>query len=327
MKHVLGLICALLTATAAHADVSDLRVGYQPGIIYLAPILMRHDKLIEQEAARLGIADLHVSYTIFGGGGAQNDALISGNLDIATTGPTNMLLAWDRTHGQIKGIAGSSATPLWLVTRNPAIKSLKDFTDQDRIAVPTVKISSQAIILQIAARKLYGDANFAHFDTLEVTSSHPDAMAQLLSGSGITAHFSGPPYQAEEAAAPGMHVVAVSDDILGQPFSNAIYFGPAKFHDANPVVMKAFMAAAQRAADLIAADPRAACETYRAVTGEKTSVEILLQQIGEVRKTFSTAPFGIAMTANHMTDTKTLKTRPAKWQDTFFPEAAILPGN
>ena len=153
MRAIIVALCVLLAAGKARADVSTLRVTRQPGIIYLAPILMERQKLIEQEAAKLGLPDLHVQFLTFNGGGAQNDALISGNVDIVTTGPTNMFLLWDRTKGQVKGIAGSSATPLWLVTRNPAVKTLKDFTEQDRIAVPTVKLSSQAIVLQIAARQ------------------------------------------------------------------------------------------------------------------------------------------------------------------------------
>ena len=31
--------------------------------------------------------------------------------------------------------------------------------------------------------------------------------------------------------------------------------------------------------------------------------------------------------ASHMADIKVLKTRPATWQEFFFPEAAELPGN
>ena len=122
-------------------------------------------------------------------------------------------------------------------------------------------------------------------------------------------------------------MVATSDEILGQPFSNAIYYTTTKFHDGNPIVAKAFFAAARRAADLIAADPRAACEAYIAATGEKLTVDALVQQLGNVRQTFSMAPFGMGLAAAHMADVKMLRTRPGRWQEMFFPEAADLPGN
>ncbi len=320
--------CAvLLFATAARAEVTELRITKQPGIIYLAPIVMEQQKLVEKEAAKLGLK-LETRFITFGGGGAATDALLSGNVDVVTTGASNMLLLWDRTKGQVKGLAGSSATPMWLVSNNPAVKTVRDFTEKDRIAVPTVKISSQAIILQIAARKLYGDADFAHFDAMTVTLGHPDAQAALTNASGsLTGHFSGAPYQAAEAATPGVHVVTTSTDILGQPFSNAVYFAAQKFHDANPTVIKAFMAAAKAASEFIAANPREACELYLRATGEKTPVDVLLQQIGDPKTSFSTAPFGMGLVASHMADTKVLRTRPAGWRDFFFAEAAELPGN
>ena len=327
---VLALLALLLPACAAapaRAEVSELRLTKQPGIIYLAPIVMEQQKLIEQAGKQLGL-DLTAKFVTFGGGGAATDALLSGNVDVVTTGASNMLLLWDRTKGQVKGLAASSSTPMWLVTSDPAVKSLRDLKPGDRIAVPTVKVSSQAILLQIAARNLFGDDQAGHFDPMTVTLSHPDAQAALTTGSGsITAHFSGAPYQAAEAAAPGVHVVTTSTDILGGPYSNAVYFTTAKFHDANPTVIRAFLQAAQAAADYIAAHPREACELYLKATGEKISVDTLLQQIGDPKTSFSTAPFGMMKVATHMAATKVLRTQPAKWQDFFFPEAADLPGN
>ena len=328
---MLRLLAALvlLFPALARAETDALRITKQPGIIYLGPIVMEQQKLIEQEAAKLGLPALHVSWITFGGGGAATDALLSGNVDIVTTGASNMLLLWDRTHGQVKGLAGSSATPMWLISNRPEVKSLRDLLPTDKIAVPTVKISSQAIVLQIAARQLYGDAGFDHFDAMTVTLGHPDAQAALTGGKGggLTGHFSGAPYQAAEAEAPGLHVVTTSDQILGGPYSNAVYFATVKFHDANPTVMKAFEAAAKDASEYIAAHPREACELYLAATGEKTPVDVLLKQIGDPKTSYSTAPFGMMRVASHMADTKVLKTRPANWQEFFFPEAAGLPGN
>ena len=329
MRYCRGLSMAgllLLVAVGARAEVSEIRITKQPGIIYLADIVMEQQKLVEKAAEQLGIK-LDAKYVTFGGGGAATDALLSGNVDVVTTGASNMLLLWDRTHGQVKGLAGSSATPMWLISSRPEVKSLADLTPADKIAVPTVKVSSQAIILQIAARKLYGDADFAHFDAMTVTLGHPDAQAALMNRTGVTGHFSGAPYQAAEAQAPGLHVVTTSDDILGGPYSNAVYFTTSKFHDGNPIVIRAFMAAAATASEYIVAHPREACALYLQVTGEKGMVDGMLSQIGDPRTSFSTAPFGMMTFATHMALTKVLRTQPARWQDFFFPEAAELPGN
>ena len=85
--------------------------------------------------------------------------------------------------------------------------------------------------------------------------------------------------------------------------------------------------AAQDASDYITAHPRESCELYLVATGEKTPVDVLLQQIGDPKTSFSTAPFGMMRVASHMADIKVLRTRPTRWQEFFFPEAAELPGN
>jgi NitT/TauT family transport system substrate-binding protein len=290
---------------------------------------MQQGRLIEKHGAEFGVPGLKASYTVFGGGGAATDALLSGNVDIVTTGVSNMLLLWDRTKGQVKGFGSSSATPMWLMSNNPAVKSLKDLTPADKIAVPTVKISTQAILLQMAARKIYGDANFDYFDSMTVTLGHPDAVASLTSGNGggLTGHFSGFPFQAAEAKSPALHVVTTSTEIMGGPISNATYFGLQKFHDANPGVVKAFLAAAKDAERFIADHPREACEMYVAATGEKMPVDELVAMITKPDMFYNLTPVGTMATALHMADIKVLKTRPASWKDFFFPEAYDTPGN
>jgi NitT/TauT family transport system substrate-binding protein len=107
----------------------------------------------------------------------------------------------------------------------------------------------------------------------------------------------------------------------------AVYFATSRFHDANPLVIRAFMQAAQEASDYIGAHPREACALYLKATGEKGTVDMLLGQIGDPKVSFSTAPFGMMRVATHMATIKVLKTQPATWKDFFFPEAAGLPGN
>jgi NitT/TauT family transport system substrate-binding protein len=327
MKRILVALAVLLPF-AAHAEVREIRITRQPSIVYLATIVMEQRKLVESAAATLGIPGLTTKYILFGSGGAATDTMLSGNVDVVTTGASNMLLLWDRTRGQVKGLGSAAELPYWAISRDPAVKSLRDLTSADRIAVPTVKVSTQAILLQIAARQLFGDADFAHFDAMEVTFDHPQAAVALISGSaGITAHFSAPPYQEQEAATPGLHVIGNSDDIMGQRFSNPVYFATTKFHDANPTVIRAFVAAAREAQAFIAAHPREAAELYLKATGEKYDVDTLVGIIGDGNKTFDTTPQGMQRIADHMADTKLLRTRPASWKDFFFAEAQDQAGN
>src|SRR3954467_13007610 len=96
----------------ATAEVKDVRITHQPGMIYMPLILMEQNRLVEKHAAARGIEDLKVSWLTFSGGGASNDALLSGNVDFVTTGTTSLLLLWDRTKGEVKGLAGAGGAPM-----------------------------------------------------------------------------------------------------------------------------------------------------------------------------------------------------------------------
>ncbi len=61
--------------------------------------------------------------------------LVAGNLDFVTSGVSNMMLLWSRTGGQVKAVSAVGAVPLILVTRNPNVKTIADFTEKDKIAV------------------------------------------------------------------------------------------------------------------------------------------------------------------------------------------------
>lgn len=105
---------------------------------------------------------------------------------------------------------------MYLTTRNPNVKSLRDFTDKDRIAVPSVKVSVQAVTPQMAAEKEFGPGNYSKLDSLTVSLGAPEAQAALLSGkSEITAHLSSPPFQYQQLKHPGIHKVLDSYDVLG----------------------------------------------------------------------------------------------------------------
>src|SRR5262249_42679632 len=152
--------------------------------------------------------DIKVEWAKLSGGAAVNDALLAGAVDIASAGISPFLTLWDRTRGAVKIIGALGAQSQDLLTRNPDVKTLKDFTKADRIGVPAAIVSVQSRILQIAAEQEFGVGNHAKLDDITVTLPHPDAAAALMSGATeITAHISNPPYQEEEAKNPRVHKV------------------------------------------------------------------------------------------------------------------------
>ncbi len=257
---------------------TEISLSRQPGIFYMPSHIIEKQKLIEKHAAALGLSGVTTKWVTFSGGGAQTDALLAGGVDILNTGTGNLLLLWDRTRGGVKGIVATSAQPMTLISRDPNIRSLKDIGPNDKIAVPTVKISTQAIVLQIAAAELFGADQWSKLDANTVQLGHPDAYAALSNPQHeVRNHFSIPPFTfLEMKNVPGAHVVLSSPDVMGGPLSQAQFFTTTKFADANPKIIQAVRDATKEAQDLIRSDTRAAVEIYKEITGDKTSVEDLL---------------------------------------------------
>jgi NitT/TauT family transport system substrate-binding protein len=318
---------ALGLSAPVRAEVNELRITRQPSTVYLPLVLMEQQKLVEKEAEKAGLGDVKVSWITLTSGGASGDALLSGNVDLVTSGVSNLLLLWDRTRGEVKGVAGASAVPMVLVTRNPAVKTLADFTDKDRIAVPTIKISMQAIALQMAAEKAFGEAGRNKLDPITVQLGHPDATAALLSGrSEVNSHFSLPPFLQLELADPNVHVVVNSSDAAGGPVSNGVIFGTRKFHDANPKLMAAFLRALDSATALARDNPRQAAEIYLGATKEKISVDELAKVISAPDLVYSAEPQNTLKIADHLFRSGVIKQQAKSWKEFFFEGIHARPG-
>ena len=211
------LAATVLAAPAAHAQQkSEIALSRQPGIFYMPSHIMEKQRLIEKHAAALGVPGVTTKWVTFSGGGAQTDALLSGSVDILNTGTGNLLLLWDRTRGGVKGIVATSAQPMTLISRDANIKSLKDFGPNDKIAVPTVKVSTQAIVLQIAAAELFGADQWSKLDANTVQLGHPDAYVAMTNAQHeVRNHFAIPPFTFLELKnVPGAHVVLSSPDVM-----------------------------------------------------------------------------------------------------------------
>ncbi|MCF5501508.1 ABC transporter substrate-binding protein, partial [Pseudomonas syringae] len=270
----IGLGAALLSATliapaAAHAE-GEIRIAEQFGIVYLLLNVVRDQQLIEKHGKQDGL-DIKVDWTQLSGGSAVNDALLSGSVDIAGAGVGPLLTIWDRTKGRqnVKAVASLGNFPYYLVSNNPNVKTIADFTEKDRIAVPAVSVSVQSRYLQLAAARLWGDKEYARLDKYTLSLPHPDAAASLIAGgTELTGHFSNPPYQDQELKNPNVHVVLNTYDLLG-PNSPTVLFATEKFREENPKTYKAFIEALAEAETFVSKDIAAAADIYLRVTKAK----------------------------------------------------------
>jgi NitT/TauT family transport system substrate-binding protein len=316
---VLGALC--LPVLPAQAEVSELRITKQPGALFTPTILMEQGKLIEKHAAAAGLKDFKASWVTLSSGGAATDALLAGSVDVVTSGVTNMLLLWGKTNGDVKSIAGVSGLPFKLITRNPKIQTIKDFTQADRIALPTVRVSIQAMTLGIALQKIYGDdkAN-EKLLTNQVQMGHPDGYAAMMNPvHEVTSHFTASPYQEMLLKQPGFHTVLESDYALGGPAHIAVAFSTKKFVEANPKVVATYIAAYEEAVQTIRSNPKGAAEIYLAAAKEKLTVDEMAQLLTQPGAIFQAAPVRTMVYATYMYKAGFTKLEPKSWKDYFFP--------
>ena len=324
--HVLTLL--VLACGVARADTNELRIAQQYGFSYLQLMYMQHDRLIEKHAKAAGLGDVKVTWAKFAAGNVMNDALLSGSLDIASGGLAPPIILWDKTRDglDVRMIAAMVTAPLYLNTTNPRIRSLRDFTSSDRIALPAVKVSNQATILAMAAAQELGKDKADSLNPLTVAMSHPDGVAALRNGT-IDAHFTAPPFQQIELADPRVHRVLSSYDVMKGPLTFTVLWTTSRFRNDNPKLYAAFVAALGEATRMINADKRAAAQLYVAQANSKESVDDVYRMLIDPEVEFTLTPRQVGNYAQFMYEDGLIKHRPASWKDLFFDGVYALPGS
>jgi NitT/TauT family transport system substrate-binding protein len=321
-----------LWATPTRAEVSEVTIAQQYGVAFLPLMVMEREGIVEKRAKAAGLPDVKVNWAKVAGPSVMNDGLLSGSMHFVAQGAPSLITLWDKTRGTvgIKGVAAMTTYPLYLVTRNPDVKSIKDFTSKDKIAVPSAKISTQAIMLQMAAAAAWGEAEYGRLDPLTVSLSHPDAMVALINQSGgVSAHFATSPfYEQEIKTIPGARLITTNYEILGGPATAIVLTTSSKFRDANPKVYKAFFEALVESIDTVNKDKRTAAKLYLELARDtKNSVDDILAIIEDKDYRYTLKPEKVFKTAQFMAKIGSIKQAPAAVEEMFFPEAANLGGD
>src|SRR5262245_20339202 len=325
MRWIAAFALLLALAKPATAEVDEIKIGKQYGLPYIQFVIMEDQKLIEKQAKLQGLGDIKVTWATLGGPAQLNDGIISGAIDVAGVGLPNLITMWEktRTNVKVRAIAGLNFMPLILVTRDPRIKTLKDYGEKDRIAVPSVKISMQAILLEMAVAKEFGDANYEKLDPLTVSMGHPDAFAALNSGTEVQSHFSSAPFQNRQLRMPGYHQVISSYEIIG-PHSVSCISMQTKFHDGNPKLVAALLGAMREATAWIKADKKAAAEAYLRVTKDKMPVDEMVAILNDPTMVITIVPKGADKISEFLASVGRIKAKPDRWQDYYFGDVDKL---
>jgi NitT/TauT family transport system substrate-binding protein len=318
-RTVFGVIAGAVAAPSLvrAQQTTEVRAIIQYGVSYLPFMMIREEKLLGTALAEQGDARVELKLQRVSGSNAVNEGLLAGTADMGVMGIPSLLIIGERTRGGVKGLAGTSSFPMVLNTVVDRIKTLKDFSQQDRIALPATT-SPQNIVLRMAAEEFLGDAK--KFDLSVVALPHPDAMAAMLSGTEVSAHFTNAPFAQFEANDKRVHRVLSSEDILGKSATFVLLAANTKFIDQNPKVSAAVVKAMDTAMARIAADQAKAAALYLKQEPSKSMTAQYVERILlDPENVFSVTPGGVMAYADFMLRTGQIKTKPAKWQDAFFP--------
>lgn len=322
---------ASLAPSAARAEVKEVVLGQQFGAVYLPAMVMENLKLVEKHLGQAGAGDVKVTWARLGGPAALNDAMISGNLHFACQGVPSTAVIWDRTRTNIgvKALGAVANNNIWLNTRNHAIKSLADFGEKDRIAVPSLKVSTQALMLQIGAEKTFGAGNHTKLDHLVVALPHPDALAAVLSpNNAINTHFATSPFHEVEMKAGSLKTVTTAFEIMGGPMCGLTFTSNEKFRKENPKVFDAVARAFDESFEWVKADiPRAARLFIEMSREKQLNEQDLVKLFSSPDMEYTKVPNKIGEIVAFMNKVGIVRTKPDSWKDLFFPEVHGLKGS
>src|SRR5262249_16077540 len=328
----LVFLAAGVPSGEARAEASEVRLSRGYGILYLPLYVMEQNKLIEKHAKAAGLGDMKVSWRMLDGGNVINDAMLAGALDVAAVGVPGFLTlvayAKGNTRLEIIGLSGLTTTSVYLNTTHPAIKTLRDFTPKDKIALPGIQTSLSAVVLQMVVAREFGEENYAKLDPLTVALAHPDAYNALVSGGkgGVNSHFGSPPYSILELDKPGIHRVLSSADVLGPMTLDAVYT-LRKFYEGSPKLCRAIIAALDEANELITSDGDAAAQAYVAASSAKVSKEEVQRMLSDPQTKFSTTPDGVMKFVSFMRRVGSIGVAPRDWRELFLADVHARPGS
>ncbi len=317
-----GLLAPSLASAQAPLTVKFVQ---QRGLLYLPVDMMVSGGILQKEADKLGLGKIDATVTTLSGPGPVTDALLSGAADYGTAALPSLLTLWDKTHGtanEVKAVGAVSNGAMVLYTINPNIKTIADFTDKDRIAVPSVRISFNAMMLEMAAEKQWGDPH--KLDHLTVGLGHPDAVAALSAGYGsatITSHIAVQPFTDRGLKLPGAHVVADSREVFGGPLTQITLLATKQTRDKNPKLFQAVANALEESIKVANADKRAAAVIWKEANKATESVDELVALLSDPGFEFTAQPHRIAYFAAFLNRIGNMKSKVGDWKELFWETA------
>jgi sulfonate transport system substrate-binding protein len=323
---VAGGVGALATPSILCAATPlTVKFAQQRGLLYLPIDMMVSGGVLQKTADKMGLGKVDASVTTLSGPGPVIDAILSGAADYGTAALPSLLKLWEKTKdtaNPVKAMGTVSNGAMTLYTTNPNVHSITDFTDKDRIAVPTVQISFNAMMLQMAAEKQWGDPH--KLDHLTVGMGHPDAVTAMSAGYGkatIDAHIAVQPFTDRGLKIPGAHIITDSRKVFGGPLTQITLLATKQTKDKNPKLFQCVAAALEESIKVSSADKHAAAELWKKAQKAPESVDDLVHLLNDPGFEFTSTPHRTVYFATFLNRIGSMKAKLTSWKDLFWETA------
>jgi len=230
---------------------NNISIAEQFGLAYAPLQIMKENKILQKN-----YPGVNIDWKQLGNTAAIRESMLSNQVEVGFMAIPPFLIGLDKGM-QWKIASGLSESPVALVTNKENIKSISDFSQKDRIALPQPG-SIQHILLAMECEKEFGDAK--KLDNLLVTLAHPDGMNALLSAKDITAHFTTPPYLFKELEQNNIHQILDGKEAIGVDFTFVVGVTTNKFHDTKPELYSAFIKSLKESIQFMQKNPDKAAD-------------------------------------------------------------------
>lgn len=317
----------------AIAETNQVRIVSTPGLAQFPARYAFVRGLIAAQAKSQGVGEIKVTYQQVTSGNVVSDLILSSNADVGVGGNVPLFTLWDKTRGaqKVRGIMPFSQGHMFLISSDPRIKSLKDYSDKDRIAMTGVRSTTYSMLLQMAAAREFGWEGRTRLDNFAVGMGNDDAMIAMLSGKHeVKSHMTIMPHSTMELASGKAHIVMSSKDLLGGPYTFIVAFATEKFKADNPKVYAAITAGLEEAIGHFKSMPREVAALFKSLEPVKNTVDEIVAMIeGKTpdELQFTSTPNSTQRFTEFMLKSGTLKTQPQSWKDLWFENIHGKPGN
>ena len=321
------LVALVLAATVAgcgdaatggdqSGELKTLTIAYQPGIGYAPLLIIKEQKTLEK-----ALPGTKVVWKQLDSGAAIRDGMLAGDIQVGAGGLGPFLVGWDKGVDW-KVLAAMEDMDLWLMAKDPKYKSLEDYKDGGKIAMPAPD-SIQAVVLRKAAEDELGDP--AALDKNIVSLGHPDGLQALLSGQ-LAGHLTSPPFEFQEEEKGARKIVSSYDAFGGPHTFNSIYLRQG-FYEGQRKAVDTLYQQVSDAVKMLNDEPAKAAELLSKESGGDTSAKQFESFITNDSVEYTTTPKGFVKIAEFMKEIELIEKAPEDFKDVTFENLHDSPGS